>query len=101
MSFLVSITSPTIVERKGTGKDSGKPYHIRIQTGYLHTFGSDGNPNEIPDKFEFLLDADQVPYPRGKYQLHPSAIQVSRNGGLEVRARLAPAAAPATVAPKG
>lgn len=98
--FAITITSPNIVERQGVGKVSNKPYHLRIQTGYLHTVGDDGNPNEIPDKFEFLLDKDQAPYPRGRYQLHPSAVQVSRDGGLEVRARLAPVAAPAAPASK-
>ncbi len=98
--FAVTITAPTITERKGTAKATGNPYHLRIQTGYLHTVGEDGTPNEIPDKFEFLLDADQAPYPRGRYQLHPSAVTVSRDGRLEVRPRLAPQAAPTPAAPK-
>lgn len=88
----VAITSPDIREMKGVAKASGKPYHMRIQTGYAFTVAADGTIADFPDKFEIALDADQVPYPRGKYTLQPSAVFVSRDGRLEVRPRLAPVA---------
>lgn len=90
----IQITSPEIREMKGVGKTSGKPYHMRFQTGYAFIVDKDGVVGDFPDKFEIVLDADQVPYPRGAYSLQPSALFVSRDGRLEVRPRLAPVAAP-------
>ena len=91
----IAITSSDIREMKGIGKVSGKPYHMRIQTGYAFTVSPDGVLADFPDKFEIALDADQPPYPRGKYTLQPSAVFVSRDGRLDVRPRLAPVATPA------
>jgi hypothetical protein len=84
----IAITSPDIREMKGIGKTSGKPYHMRIQTAHAFTVSADGVVAEFPDKFEIALDENQQPYPRGTYQLAPSAVQVSRDGRLECRPRL-------------
>lgn len=92
----IRITSPDIREMKGVGKTSGKPYHMRFQTGHAFTVDKDGAVAEFPDKFEIVLEADQLPYPRGSYTLQPSALFVSRDGRLEVRPLLAPALAPAS-----
>lgn len=87
----IAITSPDIREMKGIGKASGKPYHMRIQTGYAFTINpADGSVADFPDKFEIALEESQPPYPRGTYTLQPSAVFVSRDGRLEVRPRLAP-----------
>jgi hypothetical protein len=92
----IIITSPEIKELKGIAKVSQKPYHLRIQTAYAATVNKDtGEVSEIPDKFEVMLDKDQPPYPRGKYQLAPSSLYVSREGRLELAPRLAPLSAPA------
>lgn len=89
----IRITSPDIREMKGIGKASGKPYHMRIQTGHAFTVDPvTGAIAEFPDKFEIALEADQVPFARGAYTLQPSAVYVSRDGRLEVRPRLAPVA---------
>lgn len=77
----IEIDSQEIRELKGTSTKSNKPYHLRIQNGYAFIVGPDGKPNKYPEKFEFMLDADQAPYPSGIYQLHPSAITV-REGRL-------------------
>lgn len=86
----IAITSPDIREMKGIGKTSGKPYHLRFQTGHAFTIGKDGVLAEFPDKFEIILEDGQVPYARGQYQLSPSALYVSRDGRLEVSPRLVP-----------
>jgi len=92
----IIITSPEVKELKGIAKVSQKPYHLRIQTAYAATVNRDtGEVSEIPDKFEILLDGDQAPYARGKYQLAPSSLYVSREGRLELVPRLAPVPAPA------
>ena len=91
----IRITSSDVREMKGVGKTSGKPYHMRFQTGYAFTMDKDGVMSEFPDKFELVLDADQPPYPRGTYLLHSSSIFVSRDGNLSVRPRLVAAPAPA------
>ena len=75
---------------KGVGKVSGKPYHMRIQIAHAFTVDADGVVAEFPDKFEIALEADQAPYPRGKYTLQLSSVFVSRDGRLDVRPRLAP-----------
>lgn len=85
----IQITSSDIREMKGIGKTSGKPYHMRFQTGYAFTIDQSGVVSEFPDKFEITLEDGQVPYARGTYQLQPSAVFVNRDGRLEVRPRLA------------
>ena len=97
----IVVPSPEIREMKGVGKTSGKPYHMRFQTAYAYTIDKEGVRAEFPDKFEIVLDADQPPYPRGKYQLQPSSLYVSRDGRIECAPRLAPVAAPAAPASKG
>ena len=93
----IAISTPEIREMKGIGKTSGKPYHMRIQTGHAYTVDqSTGQVSEFPDKFEIALDADQVPYARGHYTLSPSAVFVGRDGRMEIRPRLVPVAAKAT-----
>lgn len=77
----VEIDTAEVRELRGESKVTGKPYHIRIQSGYAFVTGPDGKPARYPERFEFLLDADQAPYPPGVYQLHPSAIRV-REGRL-------------------
>lgn len=86
----IAVSSPDIVERKGVAKVSGKDYHLRIQTAHAFIVSPDGVLSEFPDKFEILLDKDQVPFPRGTYTLSPSAVYVSREGRMEIRPRLVP-----------
>lgn len=92
----IVITSPDIVERKGVGKVSGKPYHLRIQTGHAFTVSPEGVVAEFPDKFETLLDEGQSPYARGNYTLSPSAVFINREGQMDIRARLVPLASKTT-----
>lgn len=89
----VTVAQSTVREMSGVGKTSGKPYHLRFQTAYVHTVDKDGNTPPYPEKIEVILDKDQTPYPVGEYQLHPSAIYVDRDGRLAVSPRLAPVAA--------
>ena len=89
----IVVASPDIRELKGTSKTSNKPYHLRIQTAYAFTQSKDGVLSEFPDKFEITLDAEQSPYPRGKYTLAAPSIQIDRNGRLEVRPVLTPVTA--------
>lgn len=84
----IRITSPDIREMKGIGKTSGKPYHMRIQTGHAFTVSPDGVIGEFPDKFEIALEESQQPYQRGVYTLHPSSVYVSRDGRIDIRPRL-------------
>lgn len=92
----IRITTPEIREMKGIGKTSGKPYHMRFQTGYAFVVDKDGVVGDFPDKFEIILEPEQAPYARGSYTLQPSALFVSRDGRLEVRPALAPVPAAAT-----
>lgn len=91
----ITITSPDVREMKGIGKTSGKPYHLRFQTGYAYTVSPDGVLAEFPDKFEISLDTDQAPFARGHYTLAPYSVYVDREGHMSVRPRLLPLPAPA------
>lgn len=94
----IFITSPEIREMKGIGKTSLKAYHLRFQNAHAFTVNAEGVVAEFPDKFEIMLEDGQFPYQRGYYTLAPNAIQVSRDGKLEVRPRLVPAPVVAAVA---
>jgi len=92
----VEIESSQVRELSGQSKATGKAYYLRIQSGYAFVVGPDGKPARYPERFEFILDADQAPYPPGLYHLHPSAIRV-RDGRLILAAvALAPVKQPAT-----
>lgn len=84
----ISVAQTGIREFKGNAKASGKPYHLRIQTAYVHTVDAQGNKPPYPEKFELMLDADQAPYPVGEYTLGDSSVYVDREGRLAVSAHL-------------
>ena len=87
----IVISNPEVREMKGVGKTSGRPYHMRFQTGHAFAVDKDtGAVAEFPDKFELQLDDGQLPYSKGAYQLSPSSLYVSREGRLECRPRLLP-----------
>lgn len=85
----IEIDSQTLREIKGVSPKTSKPYHLRIQSGYAFIVGPDGKPAKYPEKFELMLDGDQVPYPTGIYTLDPTAIGV-RDGRLTLTPSLAP-----------
>jgi len=86
----ITVAQTSVRELKGVSKTSGKPYHMRFQTGYAFTQDKDGNQPPFPEKFDVMLDADQLAYPVGDYTLHPSAVYVDRDGRLALSARLTP-----------
>lgn len=79
----IEIDSLEVREQSGVSKTTGKPYHLRFQSGYAFVIGPGGKPFKYPEGFELILDADQAPYPPGLYQLHPSSIRV-RDGRLTI-----------------
>lgn len=92
----IRILSDKVQNLKGVGKTSGKPYDMNIQTGYASVIDSDGQVSEIPEKFEFVLAADQRPLQRGKYTLSPSSIFIDRNGRMGINPRFIAVASPAS-----
>jgi hypothetical protein len=80
---------------KGIGKASGKPYDMHLQTAYAFTIDGDGTVSEIPEKFEFVLEQGQLPFPRGDYTVTPDAIFVDRNGRMGINPKLKPVPAKA------
>lgn len=86
----VTVAQSTVRELKGVSKTSGKPYHMRFQSGYAHTVDRDGNTPPYPEKFEIMLGSEDVAYVPGEYTLHPSAVYVDRDGRLAVSPRLTP-----------
>jgi hypothetical protein len=78
----------------------GQPAELYFQTAYLHTIEPSGEPSFAPGKFEFIAERGDDNQPkavaRGQYELHPSAIQINRDGRLEVTpTRLTPVKRPA------
>lgn len=95
----IVVTKPEIRELRGTGKTSGKPYHLRIQTCHAYTVDAEGVQAEFPEKFEIMLRDSEQPYPRGKYSLHPASLAV-KDGRLSVGdVRLVPAPAVGSASP--
>jgi hypothetical protein len=98
----VTITSANVNERSGVGKVSGKPYHMRMQTAYVHTIDKEGVAAPFPEKTEVILEngtpdgkgqfltPPQAPYAPGEYTLHPSSVYVDRDGRLACSLRLTP-----------
>ena len=90
----VTVHSIDVREMKGTGKASGKPYHMHFQTAYAHTFDKKtGKENPYPEKIELTLEVNQAgmpeTYPAGLYTLSPASLYVGQYG-LEVAPKLVP-----------
>lgn len=88
----VTVTSEALREQRGNSKATGKPYHLTLQTVWLHTFDRAGALNPYPEKVEIILDRDDqgaaLYYKTGTYQLAPSSIYVDARGNLAVAPRL-------------
>jgi hypothetical protein len=85
----LEIDSQDLNEIKGVSAKNGKPYHLRLQSGYAHVVGPDGKASKYPEKFEIMLESDEAPFPSGMYTLHPSSL-VIRDGRMVLAPRLAP-----------
>lgn len=68
----------------------GNPRVLRAQEARAYLMQPDGKRSEFPDKFEFLLGREQVPYARGKYTLDPRAITIDGDKKLRVTPVLVP-----------
>lgn len=88
--ILVTVAQTAVRELSGNSRVSGKPYHLRFQSGYAHTVDADGNRPPFPEKFEISLRDGQPPYPVGDYTLDASAVYVDRDGKLAISTRLKP-----------
>lgn len=86
----VTVYQQPVREMSGTARESGKPYHMRIQTAYAHIVDEQGTALPVPEKFEIILDKDAQPFAPGEYTLHPSSLYLDRNGKLTLSPRLAP-----------
>jgi hypothetical protein len=93
MCIKIEVKSPAIIERSGVSAKTGKPYSIREQEAYAHTFDKDGHLMPYPVRIRLSLGPQQPPYAPGNYQLDPSCIYVDQFGGLTLsRPRLLPIA---------
>lgn len=68
----------------------GHPKQLRAQEARAYLVGPDGKAGEFPDKFEFLLNREQAPYPRGTYTLDPRAIFIDGDKKLRITPALVP-----------
>lgn len=89
----VVVSKPVFREMRGISKATQKPYHLAFQDVHVYCVGPDGKPNEFPDKVELMLELNASgvfePHPAGRYVLHPSSVQVGRDG-LQIRPILVP-----------
>ncbi|PID50320.1 MAG: DNA-binding protein [Proteobacteria bacterium] len=79
----IEFVSEEIVEKSGTAKGNGRPYHIRTQKGYAHIPGS-----RYPVEIGVNLSVDQAPFPKGFYQLQPSSFYVNKFKQLSLSSEL-------------
>lgn len=87
----VTIASPSVNVIPYTSKKDGSSQSLRVQVAYAHVVDADGHPGLYPEKFEFILGRDQVPFHPGDYTYHPSACHV-RKGRIQFSdSRLVPA----------
>ena len=63
MLAFVEVSDNHVEERRGVNRDTGRAYHLRQQSIYLHQ----GAP--YPEKFELMLEENQPAYEPGKYLL--------------------------------
>lgn len=84
MALRIEIKSPVITEINGISKSSGKPYNIKKQIGWAHTFDQQGNPNPYPERIEISMADGQSPYPVGLYTLSDKCIFVGDFNSLTV-----------------
>lgn len=90
----IEIKSPLVTEISGTSK-AGKPYFIRKQAAWAHTYDAQGNLNPYPERIELSLNDGQEPFNPGVYTLSDKSFFVGDFGKLEVgRLILDPVAAP-------
>lgn len=88
MAIKIEVKDPTVKNRQGVSKSSGKPYSINSQQAYVHIPGK-----AYPVEFVITLDDGQMAYQPGIYTLDDSSIYVDRFGGLTVgRVKLLPVA---------
>ncbi len=71
----IEIKSTSVSEISGISK-AGKPYLIRKQTAWAHTYNEHGALNEYPERFDINLAVDQPAFAAGFYKLNPSCIFV-------------------------
>lgn len=94
----IEIKSPLVTEISGTSK-AGKPYFIRKQAAWAHTYDAQGTINPYPERIELSLNDEQDPFPIGIYTLSDKSFFVGDFCTLSVgRLILDPVAAPARVA---
>lgn len=88
----ITVHSDNLRRQAFVSKTTGKPGELYFQTLYLHTVGEDGKPNPFPEKVEVIAERDAqgnpAAFPRGEHTLHPSSIQIDRNGRIAVVPRL-------------
>jgi hypothetical protein len=98
MSIRIEVKSLKVDEVSGTSK-AGKPYHIRKQTGWAHTYDASGTQNPYPEKIEFNLAENQAPFALGVYTIAPESFYVGDFNALSIGRlilTLLPAQRPAT-----
>lgn len=86
----IEIQSAEVKTKSGVSARTGKPYTIREQEGYAHTFDRHGKPNAYPVRLSISLNDDQPPYAPGNYSLAPESLYTNRFNQLEISPVLKP-----------
>lgn len=80
----IEVKTNEVQVKSGVSAKSGKPYNIRTQEAYAHTFDKDGRPAPYPVRVVLTLPDGGFPYQPGTYQLDPRCIYVDRFGSLAI-----------------
>lgn len=99
MQILIDVNSTKTQTKRGTAKNTGKPYEMTTQRGFL--LSVDQITGDVtPVAVDLPIDRDAFPYEAGRYTLDASSIKVNEYGSLQIgRLKLVKVAAAAAAAP--
>lgn len=83
MQITIDVNSQKTATKRGTAKESGRPYEITTQRGFLH------QPDPITGEItlvaiDLTLERDAFPYDSGRYTLDASSLRVNQFGSLSI-----------------
>jgi hypothetical protein len=80
----IEIKTTEIDSFSGNSKKDGKPFSIRSQIAFAHTFDKHGAKFPYPQQIKIQLEDDQLAFPIGNYTIAPQCLYVDKFGGLKM-----------------
>lgn len=84
MQIIIDVSSTKTHTRRGTAKETGRPYEITTQRGFFHAV--DTITGEVtPVAVDLPIGQNEFPYQPGRYTLDSSSIVVDEYKRLTIR----------------